>query len=156
MFWARPSDRRGRPVAARVKANALVREVGRSSRCEGVVPLWPDLPVGDWTALLTYSFRLLGQPMSCVQPAWAEPWRGSQSPRDPRFMNPTGALEPSGDSGRIVQGIFILTAGVREHTHGCSPQAVRAEPSRGFSMLLVGEVYVLSASARMRTRRWSP
>ena len=66
-------------------------------------------------------FRLLGRPMSCVLPALAEPWHGSRSPRDPGFMNPTGAPEQSGDSGRIVQGIFVLPAGVRECTRDCSP-----------------------------------
>ena len=34
-------------------------------------------------------FRLLGRPMSYVLFSWAEPWRGSRSPRDPGFMNPT-------------------------------------------------------------------
>ena len=69
------------------KASALVGEVGRSSRRAGAVPLRPDLPVGDWTALSACCFRSLGRPMSCVLPAWAEPWRGSRSPRDPGFMN---------------------------------------------------------------------
>ena len=78
MFWAKPSDRRVRPEAAGVEANAPVGEVGRSSRRAGAVPLRPDLPVDDWAALLACRFRLL-----------AEPWRGSRSPRDPRFMNPT-------------------------------------------------------------------
>ena len=123
MFWARPSDRRGRPVAARVEANAPVREVGRSSRREGVVPLRPDLPVGDWAALPACRFRLLGRPMSYVLSARAEPWCGSRSPRDPGFMNLTGAPEPLGDSGRIVRGIFVLLASARECTHGCSPRA---------------------------------
>ena len=63
--------------------------MGRSSRQAGAVTLRPDLPVGDWTALLVCCFRSLGRPMSCVLPAWAEPWRGSWSPRDPGFMNPT-------------------------------------------------------------------
>ena len=44
--------------------------------------------------------------------------------RDPGFMNPTGAPEPLGDSGRIIWGIFVLTAGARECTHGCSPRAL--------------------------------
>ena len=39
------------------------------------------------------------------------------------FMNPTGAPEPPGDSGRIVPGILLLTAGAHKRTHGCSPQA---------------------------------
>ena len=38
-------------------------------------------------------------------------------------MNPTGAPEPPGDSGRIVRGIFVLPAGAREHTNGRSPRA---------------------------------
>ena len=33
---------------------------------------------------------------------WAEPLLESRSMRDPGFMNPTGAPEPPGDSGRIV------------------------------------------------------
>ena len=57
-------------------------------------------------------FRLLGRPTNYMLFSWAEPWRRSRSPRDPGFMNPTGALEPPGDSGRIIQGIFILTARV--------------------------------------------
>ena len=34
------------------EASAPAREVGRSSRRAGTVPLRPDLPVGDWTVLL--------------------------------------------------------------------------------------------------------
>ena len=41
---------------------------------------------------------------------WAEPLLGSRSMRDPGFMNPTGAPDPLGDSGRIVWG--VLSAGV--------------------------------------------
>ena len=62
---------------------------GRLESEASVIPLWPDLPVGDWTTLSAYHFRSLGRPMSCVLPAWAEPWRGSRSPRDPGFMNLT-------------------------------------------------------------------
>ena len=85
----------GEAVRRRLKseASALVGEVGRISRRAGAVPLQPDLLVGDWTALLAYCFRPLGQPMSCVLSAWAKPWRGSQSPRDPGFMNPTLCLK---------------------------------------------------------------
>jgi len=64
-----------------------VGEVGRSSRRVGAVPLRPNLPVGDWTALLAHYFRLLGRSTSCVLPVWAEPWRESRSPRDSGFMN---------------------------------------------------------------------
>ena len=60
--------------------------------------------------------------------------------REPEFMNPTGAPEPPGDSGRIVWGIFVLTAGARERTHGCSPRAIQVDFSVGFFVLLVGEV----------------
>ena len=52
-----------------------------------------------------------------------ELWRGNRSLRDPGFMNPIGALETPGDSGRIVWGIFVLTAGAHERTRGCSPRA---------------------------------
>ena len=62
---------------------------------------------------------------------WTELLLGSEPIRDPGFMNPIGALEPPGDSGRIVWGIFVLpagevfvlSAGARERTRGCSPQA---------------------------------
>jgi len=64
---------------------------------------------------------------------------------DPRFMNPTGALEPPGDSGRIVWGIFVLTMGARERTRGCSPHVVRAELSRGFFHVDSGGSFILSA-----------
>ena len=64
VFWARPSDRRGRLVAAGVEANAPIGEVGRSSRRAGAVPLRPDLPVGDWAALPAYRFRLLGRALT--------------------------------------------------------------------------------------------
>jgi len=60
----------------------------RSERWAEVVdkralPLGPDLPVGDWTALSACCSRPLGRPMSCVLSVWAEPLRGSQSPRTP-------------------------------------------------------------------------
>ena len=57
--------------------------------------------------------------------------------RDPGFMNLTGAPEPLGDSGRIVWGIFVSTAGARERTRGCSPWVIRAESSRGFCLATV-------------------
>ena len=53
---------------------------------------------------------------------WAKPLLGSQSMRDPGFMNLIGAPDSLGDSGRIVWGIFVLTAGARERTRGCSPR----------------------------------
>ena len=114
------------------EASAPVGEVGQSSRRAGAVPFCPDVPVGGWTALSAYCSRPLGWPMSCVLSVWAEPWRGSRSPRDPGFMNPTGAPEPPSDSGRIIWGILFLAAGARERTHGCNPRAVQAESSRGF------------------------
>jgi hypothetical protein len=49
---------------------------------------------------------------------------------DPGFMNPTGAPEPLGDLGRIVWGIFGLTEGACERTHGYSPRVIRVESSR--------------------------
>ena len=76
--------------------------------------------------------------------------------RDPGFMNPTGAPEPPGDSSRIVWGIFVLTAGARERTHGCSPRAIQVDFSVGFFVLLVGEVFVLSVGACEHTHGCSP
>ena len=58
----------------------------------GAAPLRPDLPVGDWTALSACCPGPLGRPTSDMLSAWAEPWRGSRSPRDPGFMNPTVGL----------------------------------------------------------------
>ena len=40
--------------------------------------------------------------------------------RNPEFMNPIGALEPPGDLGRIIWGIFVLTAGVAPEPPGDS------------------------------------
>jgi len=62
------------------------------------------------------ALKYLGQPMSCMLSAWAEPWRGNRSPRDPGFTNPTGAPEPPGDSSRIVQGIFFVLTAVHAST----------------------------------------
>ena len=77
----------------------------------------PDCPSGP------LCFRLLGRPMNYMLFSWAKPWRGSRSSRDPGFMNPTGAPEALADSGKIVRGVFVLPAGARERTHGCSPRA---------------------------------
>ena len=75
-------------------------------------------------------------------------------------MNPIGAPVPSGDSGRIVRGIFVLPASAHERTHGCSPRA----PGQ-FESNRLGDVYefvnkgcfsVLSTGARERTRGCSP
>ena len=71
-----------------------------------------DLPVGDRTVLPAHRIlRLLGRPMNYMLFSWAEPGRGSQSLRDPGFMNPTGAPKPLGDLSRIVRGIFCLAGG---------------------------------------------
>ena len=70
--------------------------------------------------------------------------------RDPGFMNPTGAPEPLGDSSRIIWGIFFLTAGVRERTRGCSPQAP------GYLSRIIQGFFVLPVGARERTRGCSP
>ena len=71
-----------------------------------------DLPVDDRTVLPARRiFRLLGRPMNYMLFSWAEPGRGSRYPRDPGFMNPTGAPEPRGDLCRIVRGIFCLAGG---------------------------------------------
>ena len=49
-----------------------------------------DLPVGDGTVLPARRiFRLSGRPMNYMLFSWAEPGHGSQSPRDPGFVNPT-------------------------------------------------------------------
>jgi len=81
----------GEAVRRRLESevSALVGEVGRSSRRVGVVPLRPVLSVGDWNAPSACGFRFLGRPMSCMLSTWAKPWRGSRSPRDSGFMNPT-------------------------------------------------------------------
>jgi len=75
-------------------------------------------------------------------------------------MNPTGALEPPGDSGRIVRGIFVLPAGARERTRGCSPRAPgRFMPNQlgGVSEFVNGGCFsILSMGARERTRGCSP
>ena len=95
----------------------------------------PDCPFGP------SCLRLLGRPTNYMLFSWVEPWRRSWSSRDPRFMNPTGAPEPPGDLNRIVQGIFVLSAGVRERNRGCSPRAP-GDSSRivwGFFVLSAGE-----------------
>ena len=49
-----------------------------------------DLPVGDRTVLPARRiFRPSGRPMNNMLFSWAEPWRGSRSPRDPGFVNLT-------------------------------------------------------------------
>ena len=104
-------------------------------------------------------FRLLGCPMNYVLFSWAEPWRGSRSPRDPGFMNPTGAPEPPGDLSRIVRGIFVLLTGARERTRGCSPRApgwFGQNRLGGFLHCQRGRFFCCSASARERTRGCSP
>ena len=76
--------------------------------------------------------------------------------RDLGFMNPTGAPEPSGDSGRIILGIFVFTAGARECTRGCSPRAPgRFGQNRlgGFSCCQRGRFFVfVSGCARAHPR----
>ena len=79
----------------------------------------PDCPSGP------LCFRLLGRPMNYMLFSWAEPWCGSRSPRDPGFMNPIGAPEPSGDLSRIVRGIFLSCRWVR----ASAPTGVAPEPS---------------------------
>ena len=52
------------------------------------------------------------------------------------------APEPPSDSGRIVWGVFVLTAGTRERTRECSPRAL-GDSGRiiwGGFMLPAGEV----------------
>ena len=69
-------------------ASAPVEEVGQSQKT-GAVPPRPDLPVGDWIALLTCCLDTWAGLEVCVLSAWAEPLLGSRSARDPGFMNPT-------------------------------------------------------------------
>ena len=87
-----------------MEARPFGRRGGLESKA-GAVPLWPvlssEIGLPFWPVV-----RFLGRPRSCVlfttSSAWAELLLGSWSMRGPRFMNPTGALEPPGDSGRIV------------------------------------------------------
>ena len=106
----RPSGRRGGPESE-----------------AGAVPPRPGLPVGDWIALLAYRLGTWAGPRVARLVrnvvCWAEPLLGSRSMRDPGFMNPIGAPEPPGDSGRIVWGIFVLTADAHECTRGYSLRA---------------------------------
>ena len=54
-------------------------------------------------------------------------------------------------------GFFVLSAGARERTRGCSPRAVWAEPAGVFSALSVGEVFcVVSMGVREHTYGCSP
>ena len=89
-FRARPSDRIDRPEAAGIRSECSGQRGGPkklTSRCSF---LWIDLPVGDRTVLpVRRIFRFLGRPMNYMLFSWAEPGRGSRSPRDPGFMNPT-------------------------------------------------------------------
>jgi len=73
-------------------------------------------------------------------------------------MSPTGALEPPGDLSRIIRGIFVLPAGARERTRGCSPRAPgRFGQNRlGGVLCHQGKFSVLSTGARERTRGCSP
>ena len=87
---ARPSGRRGHPEAGWRPKRALQSErwarVGSGCHSSSPRPFGQrlDRPSG-------LSFRYLGRPMSCALYVWAEPLLGSQSARDPGFMNPTGA-----------------------------------------------------------------
>ena len=56
----------------------------------------PDYPSGP------LRFRLLGRPMNYMLFSWAEPWRGSRSPRDPGFMNPTECMRKFSYIGEIT------------------------------------------------------
>ena len=75
-----------RPVP---EASAPVGEVGWRSEDWALVLLGrppsrrPDCPPGP------LFLRLLGRPMDYMLFSWAEPWCGSQSPRNPGFMDPT-------------------------------------------------------------------
>ena len=55
-----------------------------------------DLSVSDRTVLPARRIlRPLGRPMNNMLFSWAEPWLGSQSPRDPGFANPTDSMTRS-------------------------------------------------------------
>ena len=105
-FLRVPSRSRGVRVGSSVLGQAFRSEgppgggwcpkrVLRSERWAGEVEVWalvllgrppgrrPDCPPGP------LFLRLLGRPMDYMLFSWAEPWRGSRSPRDPGFMNPT-------------------------------------------------------------------
>ena len=78
-LWARPSDRRGRPEAAGGRSECSDRSGG---------------PKGSTSGRCSFrskpSSRRLGRSSGLLYlDSWAEPWRGSRSPRDPGFMNPT-------------------------------------------------------------------
>ena len=70
------------------ETGAPVGEVGWSRKV-GAIPPRPDLPVGDWIALLAYHSNTWAGPRVARLSAWAEPLLGSQPPRDPGFMNMT-------------------------------------------------------------------
>ena len=54
---------------------------------------WAEGGQGLKRMLRSVEFRLLGRSRREKRPSsWAEPWRGSRSPRDPGFMNPTVIL----------------------------------------------------------------
>ena len=74
------------------ETGAPVREVGRSRKA-GAVPPRPDLPVGDWIALLAYRSDTWASPRVVCLSAWAESLLGSRSTRDFGFKNPTYMLE---------------------------------------------------------------
>ena len=66
-----------------------------------------------------------------------EPWHGTRSPRDPGFMNPIGAPEPPGDSGRIVRGIFLSCRRVP----ASAPAGVAPEPPGGSGRAVWGVLF---------------
>ena len=75
------------------ETGAPVGEVGRSRKAGAVTPR-PDLPVGDWIALLAYHLDSWAGPRVVHLSAWAKPLLGSRSTRDPGFMNPTAMVGP--------------------------------------------------------------
>ena len=79
------------------EASASVGEVGQSRKV-GAVPPWPDLPVGDWIALLACCLDTWAGPGVCALSAWAERLLGSRSTRDLGFMNPTECASIRGQS----------------------------------------------------------
>ena len=134
--WARPSDWRGRPVVAGVRSERSGRRGGPKQSTSG-----------RCSSSARPSGRRLGRPSGLLYlDSWAEPWRGSRSPRDPGFVNPTGAPEPPGDSSRIVRGFILSCRWVR----ASAPVGVAPEPLGGSGRTGWGVFYVVSRRGFLR------
>ena len=77
---------------ARDRSERSGRRGGLESEA-GAAPPRPGLPVEDWIAFLACRLGTRAGPRVCALVcnvvSWAEPLLGSQSMRDPGFMNPT-------------------------------------------------------------------